>query len=371
MALPTKDQICKAVENSGNILDPRLRGFNTIEGIIGAECYSGGFCIVYPVTNGSQKYAFRVWHTEIDGIKDRLKKISAYLASIQLPYFVEFDYVDGALRVIDEDGKIQDIDAVRMEWVEGKNLVQYLDSIISESSFSEDEKKSRIRALADKFLTMVTELHQKKIAHGDLQHGNIIVSANEEIRLVDYDSLYVPTLINEDQVTSGLAAYQHPARRSSAMKCSEQDDYFSEHIIYMSLLAFSLDLGMWEPIESRDEHSLLLNDRDILEISQGQTNVVFDKLNAINDPNLQILLAEIRKNLSSPTLGQIQPLETLLSSLTSSRDKYKAPPSNGAVTLEDGEFDWAQAPKKPTYGKQEITTNYDENAARQKYAKNS
>ena len=76
MALPTKDQISNSLESGGNILDPRLAGYNTIEGVIGPECYSGGFCLVYPVSNGTNKYAFRVWHTEIEGIKDRLKKIS-------------------------------------------------------------------------------------------------------------------------------------------------------------------------------------------------------------------------------------------------------------------------------------------------------
>ena len=75
MALPTKDEICKALEERGNILDSKLAGYDTIDGIMGPEFYPGGFCLVFPVTNGTEKFAFRVWHTEIDGIQNRLAKI--------------------------------------------------------------------------------------------------------------------------------------------------------------------------------------------------------------------------------------------------------------------------------------------------------
>lgn len=362
MALPTKDQISNALESGGNILDPALSGYNTIDGVIGPECYSGGFCLVYPVTNGSNKYAFRIWHTEIDGIKERMKKISIYLASHPLPYFVEFYYVDKALRVIDEDGNDQEIDAVRMEWVNGKNLVSYIDSIVSDSSKNDSEKKQCLLNLASQFKDMVFQLHHIEIAHGDLQHGNIIVTPERDLKLVDYDSLYVPTFTDEEQVTSGMAAYQHPSRKNNTFKASKSDDYFSEQIIYLSLLCFAEDLSLWEPIEERDEYSLLFTEADLNSISSSQ---LFKRVSQLQNSEIRQLLTELKQNLSYTDTNNIKPLENAL------RNNYnEAPPG---MQVDPDLIAGLLGPQKPkaTYKKQTIDNpDFDEAAAKVRYSQN-
>ena len=362
MALPTKDQISNALENGGNILDPELSGYDTVEGVIGPECYSGGFCLVYPVTNGINKYAFRVWHTEIEGIKERMKKISAYLASHPLPYFVEFDYVDKALRVIDEDGNMQDIDAVRMEWIDGKNLVSYIDSIVSDSGKDDSEKKQSLLHLASQFKDMVSCLHQVDIAHGDLQHGNIIITAKDDIKLVDYDSLYVPTFTDEEQVTSGMAAYQHPSRRNQTFISSKTDYYFSEQIIYLSLLCFAEDLSLWEPIEERDEYSLLFTESDLDSISSSQ---LYKRVSQFNNTEIRQLLNELKQNLSYPDTNKIKPLEKVLI------NNYESAPSGMQIDSDLIADLIGQQKPKATYKKQVIETpDFDEAAAQARYSQN-
>ena len=362
MALPTKDQICNSLEAGGNILDPKLAGFNTIDGIIGPECYSGGFCLVYPVTDGVNKYAFRVWHTEIEDIKDRLKKISAFLSAHPLPYFVEFEYVDNALQVYDDDGNRQTIDAVRMEWVNGKNLVSYIDSVISDSSLSEIEKSQKLRNLASCFKEMVYNLHQANIAHGDLQHGNIIIEADDSIKLVDYDSVYVPTFTNENQVTSGMAAYQHPCRKVQKFKATKDDDYFSEQIIYLSLLCFAEDLSLWEPIDERDEYSLLLTEADLSSLSNS---LLYKRLCKLTNPEIQCLLSELYQNLSYNDTKQIRPLEKVLI------NNYEVQPEG--VSIDSSEFeDLFGKPKKQATYKPIATEEpeFDESAAMKRYSQN-
>lgn len=362
MALPTKDQISQSVETNGNILDPRLAGFNTIEGVLGPECYSGGFCLVYPVTDGTEKYAFRVWHTEIEGIKDRLKKISSYLSTHPLPYFVDFDYVAEALNVYDEDGNSQKIDAVRMQWVEGKNLVLYIDSIISDSSLSESEKSQRLKDLAMRFKTMVGELHNVSIAHGDLQHGNIIVADDGSILLVDYDSVYVPTFTDEEQVTSGMASYQHPCRKNNNYIASKADDYFSEQIIYLSLLCYAERPSLWESIEERDEYSLLFTESDLSDISRS---LLFKDLCQIQDTEIQKLLQELEKNLSFPDTSQIRPLEDVLI------NSYEMQPEGKQLDEDDISSLIGDVKPKATYKKQiDEVPDFDEQAAQSRYSQN-
>lgn len=362
MALPTKDQISNSLESGGNILDPKLSGYNTIDGVIGPECYSGGFCLVYPVSNGTSKYAFRVWHTEIEGIKDRLKKISVYLAAHPLPYFVEFEYVNDALRVVDDDGNTQAIDGVRMEWVNGQNLVAYIDSIISDPSTTETEKKQRIISLASDFRKMVKSLHEVDIAHGDLQHGNIIIASDGSIKLVDYDSVYVPTFTKEQQVTSGMAAYQHPCRRNQMFLASKTDDYFSEQIIYLSLLCFAEDLSLWEPIEERDEYSLLFTEADLSSI---QNSAIYKYVSQFNNPEIRQLLKELCQNLAYSDTKNIKSLETALV------NSYEQAPSGVQIDADTINELIGFSKPKATYKKKMVDVpDFDEVAAVKRYSHN-
>ena len=50
-----------------------------------------------------------------------------------------------------------------------------------------------------------------QIAHGDLQHGNILVS-HGQIKLIDYDGLFVPRSFGLTSREEGHRNYQHPAR---------------------------------------------------------------------------------------------------------------------------------------------------------------
>src|SRR2546430_4647189 len=66
-----------------------------------------------------------------------------------------------------------------------------------------------------------TTLFRSQVAHGDLQHGNILVRGGS-IQLVDYDGMWVPALKGRHATEIGHRAYQHPER-------SEQDYRSEEH----------------------------------------------------------------------------------------------------------------------------------------------
>lgn len=366
MALPTKTQICDAIEANANILDPNLSGFKTIPGpSFGAEMYNGGFCIVYPLINvQGRKYAFRVWHQEIDGIKERIKKIATYLQSQNLPYFVEFAFIENALKVPDAYETNIQIDAIRMDWVEGDNLINYLDKIIT-STEDDNYKKTSILDLADKFKKMVMTLHEKHISHGDLQHGNIIITPEKELKLVDYDSVYVPTFTNVVQVTSGLASYQHPCRKRKNTIATEKDDYFSEYIIYASLLAYADDLSLWETTDDennpRDEYSLLFKEEDL---QNPAKSTLFNKLKKSNNIELKNIVDTIIDVLRQPNCNN-------LDSIFSDNKKYLEQPD--AIAIDDTfiELLFPSEKERTIYPKnQPINPEFNEVEARKRYSQN-
>ena len=72
-----------------------------------------------------------------------------------------------------------------MQWVEGVTLNNYIERNVDNSAL--------MGTLAEHFKTMMLALHSDGIAHGDLQHGNILIRGND-FKLVDYDGMFVPDL---------------------------------------------------------------------------------------------------------------------------------------------------------------------------------
>lgn len=274
MPLPTIESIKTTIEkfHATNIHDAKLNGYKPIPGLLGPMFYPGGFGVVFPLENSNgHKYAFRVWHKEIEGIRDRTNRIAQYLQNLNLPYFVEFDYVPGGLTVKEDDGQ-QVVDTVRMDWVEGDNLHDFITN--SKEVDSPAEFKRKMRVLAENFKKMFKDLHQAGISHGDLQHGNVVIKNDLSIKLVDYDSVYVPTIQGEKQITSGLTGYQHPLRKNSCFEAAPYDDYFSELIIYSGLLALSVMPELWPDDEEEiDNFSFIFTEKDFEDIINSTKHI--------------------------------------------------------------------------------------------------
>ena len=188
--------------------------------------YAGGFSVVFPYrTTSGEKWAFRCWHSDIKISKKRYETISDAIKKANLSFLCEFQYIDKGINV---EGNIYP--TTRMRWIDGMTIKDYI--------CQNRNSKDQLIALADNFLKMTQALHSQALAHGDLQHGNILVDRNHQLYLVDYDSFYCPQLKGEADTVTGLADYQHPARISNK-SVSEKLDYFSELIIYLSILAIA------------------------------------------------------------------------------------------------------------------------------------
>src|SRR5437667_53761 len=95
-------------------------------------------------------------------------------------------------------------------------------------------KPATLEALRAKWVTLVRHLEAAQVAHGDLQHGNILVRGGS-IQLVDYDGMWVPALRGRKATELGHRAYQHPER--SEQDYGQEIDRFSALVIYLSLPA--------------------------------------------------------------------------------------------------------------------------------------
>ena len=263
--------------------------------------YAGGYSKVFPIEINSNKKALRFWTANIEDSKKRYQAIDQYLKVKKLPYFVGFDYHHDKLI-----WKQQDYSFVSMDWVEGITLNKYIDANIHDSH--------KMKVLAESFLDMVKELHTHTIAHGDLQDGNILVMENSSqinLKLIDYDSLYVPALKNYDIEIIGVEAYQHP-KKNDFKRMNEKIDYFSELVIYLSLLAYSEDGNLW--IHGQDQKLLF----DVKDFKDTTSSIIFQKLKSRNfSSQINELIQKLEIFCDKNSLDELSALEDII------KDKLK------------------------------------------------
>ena len=203
-----------------------------------------------------------------------------------------------------------------MDWVDGKMLKDYIDDIISKNDVS--IIRNELFDLAKKFCLMFKKLHELSICHGDLQHGNIIITPSKDPVLIDYDSVYIPQMGDTaSSVTVGLSGYQHPDRKNT--KYSRiYDDYFSELIIVGSLLLLSEFPDIWNRFHlNEDDYSLIFNMNDFQDFSQSK---IVKALNNISEDSDFILL-KIKEALLTE-LSLLKPIEEVLKDIEPIRSMH-------------------------------------------------
>ena len=290
MPLPSIPDYSTAIQTPGLIHPAILQGGHPVEKHNRLIRYSGGFCVVFPYQTPTNKYAVRCWHAEVADAKLRTQKIAKALADSQLPYFVGFKYYE---RGIMTSQGMQPV--VVMDWVDAAPLKKFIGEHLHNSD--------AIDKIADNFKTMVGELHSHQLAHGDLQHGNIMVRKDMSLVLVDYDSMYAPSLEGMLDEIKGLFGYQHKARWNNKY-VTPKADYFSELVIYLSLKALAKQPQLWDELQIDDSETLLFAKEDIE--SKGTTSI-FATLK--KDKDLAPMVDKLCKFMRKNSIDELEPLE--------------------------------------------------------------
>ena len=280
--MANKQDILTSIKNLDHFLKvPALKGAKARINKNGNPfVYVGGFNMVFQLTHKSKKWAFRVWHVPMGENEERYLKISKYLTSKKLPYFAEFIYDEKGLLI---NGEL--VDTIRMEWLDGMLFKEYIEKNLANSSL--------LVSLSDNFLKMCQDLRDNQISHGDLQEGNILVTENGDIKLVDYDSICIPEIEGQKELVTGLKGYQHPSRFKGG-KASLKADYFSELIIYLSILAIAKKPELWEKYQVKDTQYLLFSETDFEDLENSKIYKNLTGLSLKIDKLLAILIEYLK-----------------------------------------------------------------------------
>ncbi|MFF1692955.1 hypothetical protein ACFVXC_04925 [Streptomyces sp. NPDC058257] len=215
---------------------------------------SGAFASVFSLTSDTsgRRYAIKCFTRHVPDQERRYQAISSRLAGLNRaelsqPWNLGFEYLPSAISVGQDHYPV-----LKMEWAEAVTLSSWLDDNHAHG-FAVDR-------MADRFEALTRDLAAHEIAHGDLQHGNLLVAGDDTLRLVDYDGMYVPALDGMGGTERGHRNYQSPMRGNDDFGASL--DRFSAWVIFLSLKAIASDPALWNRLHEPSGEFLLLTEDD-------------------------------------------------------------------------------------------------------------
>lgn len=297
MAWPTPQDYNEAVQNPRlSFTDPELRAGQAELNNIGLpRPIAGGFACVYKIQSGGNIWAARCFLSEVTDQQQRYEAISKHLAAAKLPHTVPFSYLTGGIKVHERTYPL-----VKMQWVQGESLSTFVGRCVG--------YPDTLLSLAKVWSQLLADLKAASIAHGDLQHGNVVV-VGDQLRLLDYDGMFVPCLAGKQSNEVGHRNYQLPTR--TQWDYGSHVDNFAAWVIYVSLVALAVHPELWTRHRGGDE-CLIFRKADF---EHPENSDLLRDLNS--SPNAQLrVLVELFVSLFSLSPQDIPSLDGNLTKVT-------------------------------------------------------
>ncbi len=288
----------EAIQSDTSILDPFLQqGSFVVDDNNKLVIYRGTFSAVFHfISNTGQAYAIRCPLCDLKGMSLRYRVISERLDQINLPFLLRCNYISKGI-LADKAYPV-----ILMEWFGGDNMQYFITKHL--------HNQELLNTVCDNFVRAVKCMHKYKIAHGDLQHGNILINDSGKLVLIDYDSMYMDELDCCDNDIVGLKGYQHHSRLNES-NMSYKLDYFSELVIYITFKAVINKPELWHKYSCDNKISkdgLIFKSDDFANI---ETSPVFKEVSSIS-PELRRLIVLLKNYHNAMHYESLKPLELVI-----------------------------------------------------------
>ena len=291
---PVAGDYYKAVQAPGRAFTvPKLQTAQFVWDSLGPTLARGSSAVVFQAAVDGSPQAVRCYIRNDASSRDRYSALSTYLASHDLsPHVSGTIWLDSAIRVNNATWPV-----LQMGWIDGRTLNEYVDFLVAGSNVA------ALTMLAASWRDMVALLQNSSFGHGDLQHGNVMVDQKGQLRLVDFDGVWIPQLAGHSPPTEyGHPNYQRPGLR----EWDRWLDTFSALVIYLSLVALSKDPGLW--LALYNSKNLLFSRTDFFAPYETQ---VWKQLAALRDPQLDELARRLKECCAADWVSEAS-LETVL-----------------------------------------------------------
>lgn len=217
----------------------------------------GGFAYVFRVRDpaNGEEIALRCWKRADPpaGARERAEAFDRFVAAHPLPCLLRQQFFPRALFIKEDYRPI-----IIMPWVNGLPLRDAVSAAVTM-----EQAASLLAELALAFEQMVLLLQANGVGHGDLQHENIIVRLDGSLCLIDYDSVFVPGMVEgTPSPVGGAPGYGHPDYVSGGVLRPSNAflDTFSAVVIAASLHILSQSPELFG---TNSKDNLLFSNEDI------------------------------------------------------------------------------------------------------------
>ena len=174
---------------------------------------SGGMGTVYRAERADGAFemdaAIKLIRVKRQSLDERLKLERELLARLDHRHIA---------RLIDGGATQDDQTYLVMEWVDGQTLPQYLQA--------EAPSLAQRLDLFEQIADAVAHAHQRRVVHGDLKPGNVLVTAHGQARLVDFGvgRLLADEIVRPEREVRGLTpAFSAPEQRAGDEASTQSD----------------------------------------------------------------------------------------------------------------------------------------------------
>lgn len=236
---------------------------------------SGSTAVVFRATVGGTPQALRFFTRDDASTQQRYTALNTWFTERGLTGDVAAcQWVERAILVNGQRWPM-----VQMEWVAGRPLDQHVEDLV------DDDDRDALATLAGAWRDLLRRAQAARFAHGDLQHGNVLVDDTGRPRLVDFDSSWIAPFEGLPPPSEGGHRNYQPENRV----WGPWMDTFPGLVIYLSLLALAREPTQWDQLN--DGENLLFGRRDYQPPHQTQAWTRVDRL---HDPEIDRLAARLR-----------------------------------------------------------------------------
>jgi hypothetical protein len=281
-AYPEASDYTLVLQNPGvAFTEASLRPATFVPGLGGPLAIPGSSAVVFEAELGGSKYALRCYTRDEASTPERYAALDQFIESSGLSASV--GTVTWYKRAIQVNGAKWPV--LKMDWIEGRRLDEQVSDLVG------DQDSGGLRALAGRWLELVNELQGAEFAHGDLQHGNVLVDQQGQLRLVDFDSVWIPQLQGQQAPTeTGHPNYQPPGITAQA-RWGPYMDTFAGLVIYLALSALARDPGLWPQFSSGGENMLFERD----DFAPPFDTEIWKHLADLADPDIDLMAAKLKE----------------------------------------------------------------------------
>lgn len=245
---------------------------------------SGSYAVVFKAKDYYNEFAIRCFISAEKENIDRYRSIDSYLKNLTASWITKIALLEDEINV-----GYQHYPVIKMDWIEGQLLNNFITQII--------DNNSALTELQNEVASVSKSLENLKVGHGDIQCGNIIVAKNADgkniIKLIDYDGMYIPSFSNKINLERGRTEFQHPNR--SQIQYNEKIDRFSFWVILCAIEALKFDKTLWFEVMRGGFNTLdnLLFTGD--DFKYFNNSKLVNRLYALNKPSLTFYLNKLNK----------------------------------------------------------------------------